>query len=312
MKRVLITGARGFLGRHCLPLLLERGYEVHAVSRLPHRHPLFDNVAWHERDLLTPGAPVSLLRTLRPEFLLHFAWYAVPGKFWKAPENRAWVRASRELMQAFAENGGERFVGAGSCAEYGRHAGECEETTTPLLPDSLYGKCKLESQQHLELLSRQRGLSAAWGRIFFIYGPFEEPNRIVAYVIRCLLSGTAAFCSNGAQILDFLHVSDVASAFVTLLGASTTGPVNVGSGNPVCLSEVLLEIGRQTGRSVLIQFGVRESPAIPDRIWANINRLTNEVGWHPRLSLEEGIRQTLNWWKGSLEKAATGSHGTPT
>jgi nucleoside-diphosphate-sugar epimerase len=312
MKRVLITGARGFLGRHCLPLLLERGYEVHAVSRLPHGRELFDNVAWHECDLLTPGAPASLLRTLRPEYLLHFAWYTVPGKFWNAPENRAWVCASRELMHAFAENGGARFVGTGSCAEYGRRGGECEETATPLLPDSLYGRSKVESQQHLELLSRQSGLSTAWGRIFFIYGPFEEPNRIVAYVSRCLLSGNAALCSNGTQILDFLHVSDVASAFVTLLGAGTTGPVNVGSGNPVCLREVLLEIGRQTGRSVLIQFGIRESPGTPERIWANINRLKNEVGWAPHLSLEEGIRQTLGWWKSFLEKAATGSHHAPT
>jgi nucleoside-diphosphate-sugar epimerase len=107
-------------------------------------------------------------------------------------------------------------------------------------------------------------------------------------------------------------VSDAASAFVSLLGAGATGPVNVGSGNPVCLREVLLEIGRQTGRSELIQFGVRESPAPPDRIWANINRLKNEVAWHPRLSLEEGIRQTLNWWKGSPESVAPGSHRAST
>src|ERR1700730_9500409 len=102
MTKVLLTGASGFVGRHCLQLLISQGYEVHALSRRP---PPIDGSAstWHELDLLKPGCAAELLRRVRPDFLLHLAWYTAPGKFWEARENIDWVRASLELLQEFAD-----------------------------------------------------------------------------------------------------------------------------------------------------------------------------------------------------------------
>jgi nucleoside-diphosphate-sugar epimerase len=297
MKRLLITGASGFLGRHCLELLANGNSEVHAISRESGIRPETNLVSWHGCDLLSPGASTTLLARLRPSHLLHLAWYAVPGKFWEAPENKLWIQASEELIRSFAENGGERFVGAGSCAEYGRHAGECRESVTPLRPDSFYGECKVALQEKLDQLSQQSGVSIAWGRVFFLYGPFEAPSRVVPYVIRALLSGRRALCSSGSQIVDFLHVRDVASAFVTLLGEGVRGPVNIGSGCPIQLRDILLEIGRYTSSSELIQFGARPSSEAAERVWANIQRITTETPWRPSVSLERGIRETVDWWK---------------
>lgn len=297
MKRLLITGASGFLGRHCLELLANGNSDVHAISRESGIRPETNLVFWHGCDLLSPGASTKLLARLRPTHLLHLAWYAVPGKFWEAPENKLWIQASEELMRSFAENGGERFVGAGSCAEYGRHAGECRESVTPLKPDSFYGECKVAFQEKLDQLSQQSGVSIAWGRVFFLYGPFEAPSRVVPYVIRALLSGRRALCSSGSQVVDFLHVRDVASAFVTLLGEDVTGPVNIGSGCPIQLRDILLEIGRCTSAAELIQFGARPSSEPAERVWANIQRITSETPWRPSVSLERGIRETVDWWK---------------
>ncbi|SRR6266850_1686007 len=301
MKRLLITGAGGFLGRHCLELLANGNNEVHAISRESGIHHETNHVSWHGCDLLNPGASTKLLSRLRPSHLLHLAWYAVPGKFWEAPENKLWIQASAELMRSFTENGGERFVGAGSCAEYGRHAGECQESSTPLKPDSFYGECKLAFQKHLEELNEQSGVSIAWGRVFFLYGPFEAPSRVVPYVIRSLLSGRRALCSSGSQILDFLHVRDVASAFVTLLSEDARGPLNIGSGCPIRLGDILLEIGRYTSATELIQFGARPSSEPAERVWANIQRITSETSWRPSVSLERGIRETVDWWKQSSD-----------
>lgn len=297
MKRLLITGAGGFLGRHCLELLANGNHEVHAICRQSGIRPETKDVSWHECDLLSPGASTMLLSRLRPSHLLHLAWYAVPGKFWEAPENKLWIQASEELMRSFKENGGERFVGAGSCAEYGRHAGECQESSTPLKPDSFYGECKVAFQKHLNQLSEQSGISFAWGRVFFLYGPFEAPSRVVPYVIRSLLSGRRALCSSGGQMLDFLHVRDVASAFVTLLGKDVRGPLNIGTGCPIQLRDVLLEIGRCTGATDFIQFGARPSPEPAEHVWANIQRITSETSWRPSVSLERGIQETVDWWK---------------
>jgi nucleoside-diphosphate-sugar epimerase len=297
MKRLLITGASGFLGRHCLSALSNEDFDVHATSRRPPAASSTKPFSWHECDLLSRGASSKLLARLRPTHLLHLAWYAVPGSFWEAPQNHEWVRASKDLAEAFAENGGERLVGAGTCAEYGLHSGECAECSTPLNPESLYARCKATTQHDLAHVAKQSGISCAWARVFFLYGPYEDHRRVVPYVIRCLLSGREALCSNGDQLLDLLHAGDAASAFVAILSSDIQGPVNIGSGRGIRLNEALLEIARQTNGTELLRLGARPSPPAPERIWANIGLLTGRTAWRPAVDLAEGIRQTIEWWR---------------
>jgi nucleoside-diphosphate-sugar epimerase len=254
-------------------------------------------------DLLEPGCAGRVIGQVRPERLLHLAWYAVPGNFWEAQENVEWARASRELLHAFIQGGGARMAAAGSCAEYDMTAGECVESKTPLLPKTLYGRSKHEAQRALEAAEKPSGLSAAWGRVFFMYGPHENPARPVPYVVRSLLKGEPAVCSEGTQVLDFLHVEDVASALVALLESGVQGPVNIGSGIPVTLREVFETIGTQLGRPELIQFGAREAGAQPYRLWARTRRLSEELGWTPRYSLSSGLENTIEWWRRAVESS---------
>src|SRR3954470_9971295 len=114
--RVLLTGASGFIGRASIGPLVSRGFEVHAVSAREPRDP-DPRATWHRHDLLAPGGPQRIVDLVRPTHVLHFAWYAVPGKYWTAPENADWVAAGLALARAFEKAGGQRFVGAGTCAE---------------------------------------------------------------------------------------------------------------------------------------------------------------------------------------------------
>lgn len=309
MTRVLLTGASGFIGRQCSTLLLSRGYTVHAVSRtvLEVHGDLTGSPGMfcHQEDLLSPGVPRRVVQSVKPDYLLHLAWYAIRGRFWQAPENRQWVRASMELFEAFAAVGGKRLVTAGSCAEYAVGAGECVEDRTPLAPSTLYGSAKHELRQQLEVLSKLTGLSAAWGRIFYLYGPHENPTRLVPYAICSLLRGEPALCSEGLQMLDFLHARDVASAFVALLGSRAQGPINIASGKPLEVRAVLTEIGRQIGRPELIQLGTRPSTSPPDRWWGNIARLANDVGWQPKFDLPSGLADVIRWWRNQLANSLT-------
>jgi nucleoside-diphosphate-sugar epimerase len=173
MKRVLITGGGGFIGQRCLPLLEALEYEVHAVSRAP-RAGKTQRVTWHNADVLEKTAVAELVAHVRPTHLLHLAWYTEHGKFWSAVENLQWVGASIALFENFAAAGGTRMVATGTCAEYAPPDGApCSETSTPLVPATLYGACKHATRVVFEAFARQMSLSAAWGRIFFPYGPGE-------------------------------------------------------------------------------------------------------------------------------------------
>ncbi len=300
MKRILLTGATGFIGRHCLPFLSSRGYEVHAVST---RCPMDSSsvIHWHKIDLLNSLQLQDLVTDVMPSHLLHFAWYVVPGKCWTSLENIRWVQSSLELLQAFVVNGGKRAVLAGTCAEYDWRYGYCSERVTPLLPSTLYGTCKHSLQIILDSLSKETGLSTAWGRIFFLYGPYEHQDRLTSSVIRSLLMGEKARCSHGNQIRDFLYVKDVADAFIALLESGVEGPVNIGSGRPVVLKNIIQKISDKINNSDHIEYGaVPMSSDDPPLLVADVSRITKEVGWTPKYELDRGLDETILWWKSHL------------
>ena len=228
-----------------------RGYEVHAVRSkegvtvAPHTES-----HWHQVDLLNAAQVSRLLEQVRPTHLLHCAWYAVPGKYWSSPENFRWVEASSHLFKSFAATGGKRAVGVGTCAEYDWNDGLCSEQVTPLTPTTTYGVCKHELQLMLDTLAKRTGLSTAWGRLFFLYGPHEYEERLVASTIRSILQQQPALCSHGEQVRDFLYVQDAADALVALLDSDVTGAVNIASGVPLRLLEVIQEIAAQLERRI--------------------------------------------------------------
>ena len=293
MKRVLVTGATGFVGRHALAPLVQRGYEVHAVSSRKAPAPLA-GVRWHHADLLEGAQAERVVAEAGASHLLHFAWYAEPGKFWRSGENYRWLDASRALLRGFRAQGGTRAVVAGTCAEYHWSEALCSESDTALRPATPYGQCKNALREFLAEMASGDAFSMAWGRIFFLYGPGEHPARLVSSVIESLLRGEAARCTHGNQVRDFLHVEDVAGAFVALLDSDVEGAVNIASGRPVALREVVLAAAECLGAQERVAFGAIPTPADePARIVADVGRLTREVGFRARYDLASGIRQTV-------------------
>ncbi|MGI9111668.1 MAG: NAD-dependent epimerase/dehydratase family protein [Gaiellaceae bacterium] len=296
---MLVTGATGFIGRHALPALQRRGFEVHAAAR---SGGSADGVAWHAVDLLDARAVEQLVGELEPSHLLHLAWYAEHGLFWEAPENLDWVAASARLLRSFAESGGGRVVVAGTCAEYDWTA-DCCDPSTPIRPATLYGACKSAFRQILEAYASTAGLNAAWGRIFFTFGPGEQPGRLIASVARALVTGATVDCSSGAQLRDLLYVEEVADAFAAILDSEIVGALDVGSGEPHSLRETIERLERLGGGRAVARFGELPQRDEPHRIVADIGRLRDEVGWRPRRSLDDGLARTLEWWRSNSDLA---------
>lgn len=298
MRKVLVTGASGFIGQNSLPLLKQLGYEVHAVSGSQSVQLGDTTIKWHYANLMNTGDIESLLKKVKPTHLLHFAWYAIPGKFWTAHENLDWVKATTCLMRAFSEQGGQRVVMAGSCAEYDWNFDFCSEASTPCWPTTLYGASKYSTQILLDSWSSQEGLSSAWGRVFFLYGPREHSSRLVPHVITSLMRGEPARCTHGEQVRDFMHVEDVAAAFVALLDSDVKGIVNIASGESLRLKDIIYCIADQLGRHDLVHLGaIKSSSADPPRLVADITRLRDEVGFRPIYNIHDGISQVIEHLK---------------
>jgi nucleoside-diphosphate-sugar epimerase len=294
--KVLVTGGSGFIGRHCIAQLQAKGCEVHAVSSA--MREAAPGVTWHRANLLADGEAAALVRRIGATHLLHLAWCTAPGKYWTSLENLDWVRASLAMIQAFTASGGQRFVAAGTCAEYDWGYGVCDEITTPLVPGTLYGSSKHALQTLLAAWSRQTGLSSAWGRVFSLYGPYEYPQRLMASAITSLLEGNTATCGNPGLVRDYLHAEDVASAFVALLGCELQGPVNIGSGRGVALGDVVELIGQKLGADerVCLLSSRPASDTEPALLVAETSKLALS-GWKPKFDLNSGLDDTVAWWR---------------
>ena len=285
MRRIALTGVSGFIGREMPVLLRANGFEVHCLGR----GSAPEGCIGHRIDLLN-GDPTPVIAKIGATHLLHLAWFAEPGLFWNAPENLDWVAASLRLVRAFARSGGERAVFAGSCAEYDWSSAVLDEATTPLAPATLYGESKAALFRIIEKATPELNLSVAWGRIFFPYGPFEKPGRLLSMLFDGVACGDSVAFSAGTQQRDFMHADDVAAAFVALLESSACGAVNVASGETIAVRAIVERAAEIAGASGLITFGTRPlQPGEPPLMAAATSRLRDEVGFTPRHSIDTGL-----------------------
>ena len=299
MAVILITGASGFVGRHAVTALRGAGHEVHGLSRRPR---VDEACIWHTVDVLDGAAVSRLFERVRPSHLLHFAWETEHGRYWTAPENLHWVEATLHLVRRFYSAGGQRFVGAGTCAEYAWDEaalgqGPVTELGALRRPRDLYGIAKGATFDLLTAYCARLSLSFAWGRLFFPYGAPDRRPTLMPSVIRALRCGQPARCTDGRQRRDFIHVRDAGAAFAALLTSEVTGPVNIASGAPTSIAEVVTLLGSLFGRPELIHLGALERPrGDPDCLFADVERLRNEVGFVPKTELRGGLQETVAWW----------------
>lgn len=302
-RRLLITGGGGFVGRHCLAPALAAGFEVWATTstrRSLESCPGTPNVDWRAIDLLMPGALEALICEIKPTHLLHTAWETTHGSYWTSPANLDWLALGARLCKSFAENGGKRLVSAGTCAEYDWNCGYMVEGVTPERPHTFYGRIKLAHHQALTAAAEQLGFSAVTGRIFFAYGPYENPSRIVPYACTQLAKGEPAELGTGQFYRDFMHVEDVAAAFVALLQSDISGAANIGSAVPTSLADIVTTLGNITGRHDLIRLGARpDRPGDPPMVVGD-NAKLRATGWKPANTLPEGLASAFDWFRRAI------------
>lgn len=287
--KVLVTGASGFLGRQVLAALRRQGIACCAIGRRQVVEPLSGDIP--SVDLLEEPDLESIVRNAQCTHMIHMAWYAEHGKFWSSPLNLQWVHATTRLVNAFCSAGGRRVVVAGSCAEYDWSYGYCREAHTPLQPATLYGVAKDATRRLIAAQCRASGVGYAWGRVFLPYGAGDASPRLLPSLIRYFQGRTAAFGVNSQAFRDFIHVSDVAAAFVALLNDDAEGEYNISSGEPVGLRSLVIELASRMGADpspVLELSGAR--PGEPVMLVGDNERL-RALGWKPSIALDQGLTE---------------------
>lgn len=290
-RRILVTGAGGYLGRRILAALADKT-EVLALGR----RELADTETL-VCDLADQTAVMRALKTARATHLVHAAWYVEHGKFWTARENRDWVTYSQNLLRTFRDCGGRYALGLGTCVEYAPQAGPLDEAASDIAPETLYGQCKDQLRRWAETFARENGLAFGWARIFFPIGLDEPPGRLVASVARHLTMGMPAPCSSGQELRDFLDVRDTGAAIASIAMAEACGIYNVGSGQGIAIARVAQRLGELAGRPELVKIGaLPDQPGNPRSLVARIDRLA-ATGFRPAHTLDQTLTDSLAWWR---------------
>lgn len=293
-KKVLITGGTGFIGRNVVNELINRGYEVHSLV-FPPFAPEQKGLVQYEMNLMDSQAVDKFLKEHNFENLIHLAWYVGP-KCHIADLNMDWTIATLNLLKSFKENGGKKFLGAGTISEYEYKYGYLLEDETPTDPQTLYGNSKNAIFNIAKVYCRQNGIDFKWPRIFNLYGPAEKPQRLMPSVINSCLKGEDVKVSDCLKFQDYLHVEDTARGIVEVFESDIQGAVNICSGKPVQLRQIVEKIAELTNFKGKILWGAIPAAFGDDLVVGNNEKLKS-IGWQQKYNLEEGLIQTINWWR---------------
>jgi nucleoside-diphosphate-sugar epimerase len=296
--KVFVTGASGFIGCHVVRQALKAGEEV-SILALP-EDPLtrLQNIEGYIRvvrgNLANPGTYRMELENWTPDVCIHLAWYTEPGKYLESQENIVCLNTSLCLVQELIRVGCSHVVMAGTCAEYAASDGILTEDSTTGQA-TLYAASKLALMHVGARLAAQAGMLFAWGRVFYLYGPYEGPSRLIPSLVGSLADGKLFQASSGDQVRDYLHVEDVAQAFLSLAVEENGGIYNICSGYPVTMRELMEKIGDLLEARELIAFGEKEITGWDPHFICGDNRKMRELGWVPKIDLESGLRATVSY-----------------
>ena len=322
MANILVTGGAGYIGAHACKALAAAGHTPVAYDSLVRGHA--HSVKWGPLEIgdITDGARLGqVLRTHRPEAVMHFAAFAYVGESVARPEiyYRNNLGGALVLLDAMREEGVARLVFSSTCATYGEPAQTPIGEDCPQSPINPYGASKLMVERVLADHAAAYGLAAVALRYFNAAGADPEGDvgedhdpepHLIPLVLEAAAGGGAVTVHgtdyatpDGSCVRDYIHVSDIAEAHLAAL--RTLGPpglraYNLGGGQGASVLEVIETARRVTGRPIAITLGPRR-PGDPAALLANPGRAARELGWRPRFGLEDMIRTAWAWRQSRAE-----------
>lgn len=305
---ILITGATGFVGANLLKRLVAMGLPVAIIIRKKSDtwriNDIISQVNIFYADLTEAEAVKKAIKAIKPRTIFHLAAYgAYP--FQKDPEKiyQTNLLSTLNLMQACSESGFDIFINTGSSSEYGTKNQPMAETDL-LEPNSHYAIAKASQTLLCEHYSREKNLPIVTLRLFSVYGPYEEPTRLIPTLVINCLRGQDLSLASPATARDFIYIDDVINIYLQAAqNQNIAGQIiNVGTGKQGTLNQVVDRVVELTQARVAKQWGTDAGRPFDTNIWvANNKKLSALLNYQPRFNLSEGLFATVEWFKVNLK-----------
>jgi UDP-glucose 4-epimerase len=303
-----ITGASGFVGANLVRHLVLKGEEVHVLVRSKNPswrlQDIWNKITIHVGDLSHHPSLKSALKESTPDYVYNLAVYGGHA----AEKDSAKIRevnliGVKNLLDAARAVEPQLFIQAGSSSEYGICQAPMEESM-PLKPVSEYGKNKAEAT-YLCLDAAEKGdLPTTVLRLFSPMGSYDSADRLIPSIILSLLRGETPRVHSGKQVRDYIYIEDVVESFIQATNKSENalGQVfNIGSGIQQSIHDVTWAVIKAQKSPCSPEFIRANLAATESPIWmAKINAAAKGIGWKPRTSFENGLRNTIDWFSQNL------------
>ncbi len=297
---MLVTGANGFIGSHLCRRLSQEGAEVHAVCRSQHPVDGGDQ-QWWQADLASLAEVKNIIGKVRPDIIFHLASHVkgAPDLEHVLPTFQSNLQSTVNLLAVAATSNCQRIVLTGSLAEPEVENGE-------RFPAAPYAAAKWASSGYARMFHALYKSPVVIARVFMVYGPAQKDlTKLIPYVTLSLLQGGRPRVSSGERLVDWIYVSDVVDGFLALAQTPDVegATLELGSGSLISIRGIVEQLAKVLGAEGKVEFGaIPDRPMEPTRIAKTAETLAR-IGWQPRVSLQTGLKRTVEWYREDLKRS---------
>jgi UDP-glucuronate 4-epimerase len=303
--KVLLTGGAGFIGSHLLERLIARGDDVAVIDdfndfydpAIKRRNLPTSGFRLHERDI-RDAAPI--VDQEKPDVVIHLAARAGVRPSLKDPVlyESVNVGGTLVLLEACRRAGVKRFVFASSSSVYGDGKAPFREEEDDLRPVFPYGVSKLLAEHYVRVYAELHGLQATCLRFFTVYGPRQRPDLAIRSFTAAILEGREIpMFGDGSTERDYTHITDILQGALAAIDRPEPFAVyNLGESRPVPLRRLIELLGEYAGKKPLIR-AMPEQPGDVKRTFASIEKARKNLGYDPKVTIEEGLRDFVAWYR---------------
>lgn len=302
---VFITGATGFVGACLVRSLVARGVEVHVLvrpsSNLWRLETIRDQIILHEGDVMESETLRVIVERVTPRTVFHLAAYgAYPTKQTNSVSiMQTNLIGTMNLVQVCQKINYRAFINAGSSSEYGVKNKPMSESDL-LEPYNDYGVAKAAASLFCQNIGRAQRRPMVTLRLFSVYGPYEESFRLMPSIVTACIDRVPIRLSHPHPVRDFIHVEDVVTAYLRCAERAAEFPgeiLNIGTGTQHSVGEVVDIMKKVDSQCPPVVWGSIDNPRTEPEIWrANMEKTKSMLKWEPSISLEQGLKQTYEWF----------------